>query len=540
MLDERRKNAELRVIVNFIAHQASLAHKTSWQCIHENYTTMNSILHDSRDLSVSDDLLGTFETNKKIIEDIYNPKKKKPLSLSSPLTAYFTKILSFKDKITRKQQASLAGESPEIIKNKLEEFLRDYVIRLIDEDRVVYLMMLSVMYRSLHAHSTLEAITKIQEFVHALEENEMKPERSLTILIYNFCQASVDAMDATDLSKGSLLCERAVEMFKLIPKDSKVKEAIRSQIEDAIRITTERLVNRLQEKDQEEEVRFIEDIVKRLVNVDIIAYIMPQLVFFLIRAQKYDECLGYLDRILEAPISGEFMDFQTALTIGHYWCDSLLKAERYSRGQVDFSFIEKEKDKISKVFDISLKVVIPPIEDETFYNFEIEKLSVTFSHLGTLFFLTGDILKSAEAYSRSFDTILMKRCMRNRDSVDEIMDRYKDTLFHPLNSAPPEAHPLIAVYATEKGYDFLLDSQIKKFEREGIPFELNKQNFETIENPQKEMVSDLLSSVQSKIKHNFSSKYAGFKPFIEQKLTAVKSKMQGDVGIGPTKTVDKA
>ncbi len=526
--DERRKNFELRAIIEYLSESANQSHQSSWECISEVYKLMNEILRESKDLSVSEDLLNTFETNRRIIEDIYNPQDKKKIGLSNPLAAYFMKLKDITDRILHPSAKNrFPSEEPDDLKQKLDTFFRDYAVKLIVDQRVVLLMLMTVIYRKLQNLPTQDLKTAVARFADILKDHSIRPDRALTILIYNLCHSSVEAIEETDYAHASLYCERAVELFKMIPNESKVKDAIRSQIEDAMRITTERLVNRIQEKGENEEIEIVESVVARLVNIDLIAYLLPQLVFFLVRAQKYEDCMRHLDRILNAEnLSGEFLDYQTAITIGFEWCDSLLKAERYSRGQVDFSFFQREKDNIARAFNLAKSIRIPPMEDETFYNSEVEKLAVTFSHLGTLFFVTDRIDLASESYQKSFETILTKRCSRNRDSVDEVMDRYKDTLYHPLNSAPMEAHPLIGLFASDKGYDFLLEAQIKKFEEEGIPYKREEQNFAALNNPQKQMISDLMDASKNKLHHHFAEPFAAYKPFIEHRFRQVKEKMK--------------
>ncbi|NUM81911.1 hypothetical protein HUU42_14025 [bacterium] len=524
--NNRRKNYELRAIVDFLGTLDVYSGRSAWDCIAETHFLMLNILRESKDLSVSQQLLNTFETNRRVIEEIYNPTAKKSKQLALPLSSYFTKLLALKNRFLKKNVSAVV-EHPDIVRNKVDEFLREYVVKLIKDQRVVFLMLLTIVFRKIKNLPTKDFRDKAIILSNILKANELRPDKALTILIYNLCQASVDALETTDYAYGSLYCERAVEVFKLIGDGSKVKEAIRAQIEEALRITTERLVNRIQEKEEIEQITIIEDVVAKLSNIDLIAYLLPQLVFFLIRAQKYEECLGYLDRILKAEnLSKDFLNYQTAITIGHEWCDSLLKAERYSRGKVTFSFVQNQKDNVERVFELSKTIVVPSLEDETFYNIEIEKLAVTFSHLGTLYFLTGNVEKAAEAYEHSFGTILLKRCSRNRDSVDEILDRYKDTLHHPLNSAPMEAHPLIGLYASQKGYEFLLESQLQKYERDGIAFNRDEQNFATLDNPQKEMIADLMDATANKLKYKFQEPYQSYKIFIEQKYSDLKNRMQ--------------
>jgi hypothetical protein len=526
--NERRKNFELRAIIAYLSELAYQSGQSSWDCISEIYKLMNDILKQSKDLSVSQDLLSTFETNRRIIEDIYRPGNKVKINLSNPLTAYFMKLKDITDRILHPSAKNkIAAEDPEVLKQKLDTFFRDYVVALIMDQRVVLLMLMTVMYRRLQNQNTQDLRTSVARFTDILKQNAVRPDRALTLLIYNLCHSSVEAIEGTDYAHASLYCERAVELFKMIPNESKVKDAIRSQIEDAMRITTERLVNRIQEREEAEEIEIVESVVARLINIDLIAYLLPQLVFFLIRAQKYEDCMRHLDRILNAEnMTGEFMDYQTAITIGFEWCDSLLKAERYSRGKVDFSFFQKEKDNITKVFKLAKSIAIPPMEDETFFNVEVEKLAVTFSHLGTLFFVTGNIEWAAESYQKSFETILLKSCSRNRDSVDEVMDRYKDTLYHPLNSAPIEAHVLIGLYASDKGYDFLLDAQLKRLEQEGTPSTREEQSMQTLINPQKQMIADLMDATQNKLRRHFQEPFAAYKPFIENKFAQIKEKMK--------------
>ena len=524
---ERRKQFELRAIIEFMAEYGENRDRSPWESISEIYETIQKILKESRDLSVSQELLNTFETNRKIIEDIYNKNGRKSKILSNPLTAYFSKFLDLKNRFIRKQEDHNPGGPSENMDESIDQFIRDYVVNHIKDPRVVFLLLVTVIYRQLQHLSTHEFKSSVSRLALLFKANHAKTDQLLTLLIYNLCQASVDAIEETDYGHASVYCERSVELFKMLDEGTKVKETIRGQIEDAMRITSERLVNRIQERDESEQIQNIESLVNRLVNIDLIAYLLPKLVFFLIRAQKYEECMHHLDRILTSEdLSDDFMDYQTAITIGYEWCDSLLKAERYSRGKVDFSFFQKEKDNIRKVFDLSKSITIPDMEDETFYNMETEKLAVTFSHLGTLFFLTGSVDMAAESYNKSFETILRKRCSRNRDSVDEIMDRYKDTIHHPLNSAPIEAHSLIGVYASEKGYDYLLDLQLKKWDEEGTAYVREEQNFATLINPQKQMIADLMDSTKNKLKVHFSETYEGYKLFIETRYHDVKNRMQ--------------
>lgn len=525
--DERRKNFELRAIIEFLAESGNRTHQSPWECISEIYGYIQAILRESKDLSVSQELLGAFETNRKVIEEIYNAPHLRSKNLSNPLKAYFQKLLELKNRFVGAHPVPQRKELPEDIGEAIDTFLRDYVVNLIKDSRVIFLLLVTVIYRQLQDQTTTEFKTHVAHLSDLFKKHRARPEKLLTLLIYNLCQASVDAIEETDYGHASVYCERAVELFKMLEKDSKVKNAIRSQIEDAMRITAERLVNRIQEREESEQIQNIESLVERLVNIDLIAYLLPKLVFFLIRAQKYEDCMRHLDRILEADdLSNDFMDYQTAITIGYEWCDSLLKAERYSRGKVDFSFFQKEKENIRKVFELSKAIHIPDMEDETFFNVEAEKLAVTFSHLGTLFFLTGRVELAAESYNKSFETILLKRCSRNRDSVDEIMDRYKDTIHHPLNSAPMEAHSLIGTFASEKGYDYLLNLQLKKWDEEGTAYNREEQNFSTLINEQKQMLADLMDSTKNKLKMRFSEPFESYKEFIVNKYNDVKNRMQ--------------
>lgn len=522
--NERRRLFELRAIIEFMAEYGKNRGRTPWDSISEIYGLIQKILKESKDLSVSQELLNTFESNRKIIEDIYSKNGRGSKKLSNPLAVYFSKLLDLKKHFVGHPEGPATSENMD---ETIDQFIRDYVVNHIKDPRVVFLLLVTVIYRQLQNQPTYEFKTSTARLAFLFKANKARTDQLLTLLIYNLCQASVDAIEETDYGHASVYCERSVELFKLLDEGSKVKEAIRGQIEDAMRITSERLVNRIQEKEESEQIQNIESLVARLVNIDLIAYLLPKLVFFLIRAQKYEDCMHHMDRILTSKeLSNDFMDYQTAITIGYEWCDSLLKAERYSRGKVDFSFFQKEKDNIRKVFDLSKSISIPEMEDETFYNMETEKLAVTFSHLGTLFFLTGNVEMAAESYNKSFETILRKRCSRNRDSVDEIMDRYKDTIHHPLNSAPIEAHSLIGVFASEKGYDFLLDLQLKKWDEEGTAYVREEQNFAALINPQKQMIADLMDSTKNKLKVHFSETYEGYKPFIETKYHDVKNRMQ--------------
>lgn len=522
---ERRKNHELRALIHFIVESARKTNKSSWTCISDTYDLIHRILRESRDLSVSQDLLNKFETNRRVIEDIYQKDQPLPKTLSAQLTQYFTRVFG------AKQQPH--GGMPDKddptheFHVKVDSFLRDYVIKQIIDSRVVFLLVVTVIYRQLKDKPTTELREDAVRFTDLFQRIDARPDRTLSIVIYNFCQASVDAIDETDYARATLYCERAVELFKRIHSASKVKNAIRSQIEDAMRITTERLINRIQEHDESEQVRIVESLVSQVINIELAAYLMPQLVFFLIRAQKYEECLEHLERIITAnDLTGDFLDYQTAITLCFEWCDSLLKAERYSRGKVDFSFIDRGKTNVRRIFDLAGRITVPDMEDDTFFNVEIEKLAVIFSHAGTLFFKTGDLDDAIKAYRKSFDIISLKHCSRNRDSVDEILDRYKDMLHHPLNSAPPEAHALIATLASEKGYDLLVDSQINKRPPGAAPVRREDMNFAAIDHPQKEMVSDLIDSVGTKLKVNFSGPFESFRTPIEQIYHHVKERMQ--------------
>jgi len=523
---ERRKNYELRSIVEFLTDTDVATFRSSWACISETHHLIGQILQESKDLSVSQDLLNTFETNRRVIDHIYNPESNKPKKLANPLSAYLTKLVDFTDRIFKTHKEG-PDEAPEIIRQKLDEFVREYVVKIIQDERVVLLLLLTIIYRKIQLLPTTILHQRVKRLSDILQKNKLRADKSLTILIYNLCQSSVDAINETEYAHASLYCERAVELFKLISEGAKVKEIIRGQIEDALRITTERLVNRIQEKEESDQIQIIESVVHQLTNIDLIAYLLPQLVFFLIRAQKYEDCLHHLDRIIRSKdLSRQFMNYQTAITIGHEWCDSLLKAERYSRGKVEFSYIQNQKDNIKSIFDLAKSITIPEMEDETFYNVEVERLAVTFSHLGTLFFQTGDIELAAASYERSFGTILTKKCSRNRDSVDEIMDRYKDTIHHPLNSAPMEAHSLIGVFASEKGYDFLVESQVKRYEKEGQKIKKEDLNLSTLENTQKEMIADLMDASKNKLKTKFAKQFEAYRPFIEKKYGDVKKKLK--------------
>ncbi len=526
--EERRKNFELRSVIEFIDELEQASGRSSWESISSINELITTILHESKDLSVSQELLNTFETNRKMIEDIYNPDVKKSKSLAEALVNYLHQLIEMKDRLLHKEahhHSSHPALPPE--EQRLDSFIREYVIHPIQDHRVLLLLLMTIIYRRIHNLSTPAFKAKAVTLSNILRNHHVRPDKSLTILIYNLCQASVEALEDKDYAHGILYCERAVELFKMTTEGSRIKEIIRSQIEEAMRITTERLINRIQEKDTMEQVTIVQSLAERLVNIDLFAYLLPQLVFFLIRAQKYEDCLTHLETILTAEdLTRDFMNYQTVITIGYEWCDSLLKAERYSKGKASFSFVQKEKDNIKKVFTLINSISVPEMEDETFYNVEIEKLAVTYSHLGTLLFLTNEYEMATDAYDRSFTTILLKKCSRNRNSVDEILDRYKDAIHHPLNSAPSEAQPLLAVEASEKGYDFLLEAHIQKLEEEKIPYVREEQNFHTIENPQKEIISDLMHSAAQKLKMPFPPKYAAVKPIIEKRLAVVKEKMK--------------
>ncbi len=527
--EERRTNFELRAAVDFITDLESDGADDAWERIENEYHLTQKILHDGRDISVSDTLLKTFDTNYRIIADIYASRSVSDdgRSLATPFKVYFSKLKQYADRLLHKTQPEGPSRDPQEIQNKIREFLRQYIIHLLDDHRVILLLLTTIIHRRLLDRETPDFQTQAERLLKYFRSSNTKPDTVLTLLIYNLCQSSVDALNATDHATGSHYCEKAVELFKLLPDDSKVKDAIRGQIEDALRITTERLVQRIQEMPDHEQIQIIESVIQRLSNIDLIAYLLPQMVFFLIRAQKYEDCLHHLERILTAEnLSRKFMNYQTAITIAHEWCDSLLKAERYSRGQVDFSFIQQQKENIQRVYDLAQSIVIPDMEDDTFYNYESERLAVTFSHLGTLFFVTGDIEKAAAAYNRSFDTIGHKKVARNRDSIDEIMDRYKDTIHHPLNSAPIEAHSLIGITASEKGYDCLMEAQLRKMEKDGQTVDRTEQSFATLDHPQKEMIADLIDAVENKLKVRFNPTYSTYRPFIESLYHNVRKKLR--------------
>jgi hypothetical protein len=526
-IPDRRKLFDLRAIIEFLAESILQQKLTSGESISEIYETIHTILKESKDLSVSGELLATFETNRKVIEEIYNKDGLQSRTLSAPLLSYFDKVVEMKDRLSGEKDALPEVEKP--ITASLDSFIREYVVIPIKDSRIVFLLLVTVIYRQMQNLSTRGFTEGVKRLAELFNKHSAKADKTISILIYNLCQASVIAIEETDYGRASVFCERAVELFKMMEKGSRIKETIRPQIENAMRITSERLVGRIQEKDEAEQIQIIESLVARLVNIDLKAYLMPKLMFFLIRAQKYEDCMHHLDAILEAEdLSVEFMDYQTAITIGYEWCDSLLKAERYSRGVVEFSFIQKGKEHISKVYELSKSVTVPEIDDETFFNVEIEKLAVTFSHLGTLFFLTGRVETAAESYSRSFETILRKRCSRNRDSVDEVMDRYKDTIHHPLNSAPMEAHALIGTYASEKGYDYLMGLQLQRWDEDGTTYVREEQNFSTLINPQKEMIGDLMDAAMNKLKMRFSEPYVEYKEFIRQKYQELRKRMKLD------------
>lgn len=519
---DRRKNLELRGLVHFIVESARQTNKSSWICISETYDLIHRILRESRDLSVSQDLLNTFESNRRIIQDIYESGGGASKKLSSQLTQYFTRVFGAR----QKPEGGQAENDPtNEFHKKVDGFLRDYVIRQIIDSRVVFLLVVTVIYRQLSSLPTRDLRDAAGRLTAIFESYGTRPDKALSILIYNLCQASSDAIDETDYSQATLYCERAVELFKLIHPSSKVKEAIRSQIEDAMRVTTERLINRIQERDETEQVRVVESLVSQVINIELMAYLLPQLVFFLVRAQKYEDCVARLEGLMKSDdLKGDFLDYQTAITLGFEWCDSLLKAERYSRGKVEFSFIDRSRDSLQRVFDLASRITVPDMEDDTFYNVEVEKLAVIFSHIGTLFFRTGELDKAIHAYRNSFQTIALKHCSRNRDSVDEILDRYKDMLHHPLNSAPPEAHALIATLASEKGYEVLVDSHVKRTQPDGGTRE--DLTFASIAHPQKEMIFDLIDSVTAKLKFTFSDPFLPYRPHIENLYRGVKQKMQ--------------
>ncbi len=525
--EERRKNIELRIAVDFISEIESETAANAWDRIEDEYQLTQKILHDGRDISVSDELIKTFDTNYRVISGLYNPDHDSKPALAQPLKTYLGKLRKLADRILHRSDSSHGEMAAPLVREKIREFLREYVIHLLQDSRVVLFLLGTIIHRRLLDRDTATYKKEAEKLLARFGEHHLRADKLLTLLIYNLCQASVTAIHAADHSTGSRFCEKAVEMFKLLPEDSKVKEAIRGQIEEALRITTERLVQRVQEMPEHDQVSIIEGVIQELSNMDLIAYLLPQLVFFLIRAQKYADCLQHLDRILgREDLSRTFLNYQTAITITHEWCDSLLKAERYSRGQVSFSFIQQQKDNIDRVFSFAIDIHVPEIEDETFYNYEIERLAVTFSHLGTLFFVTGNVEKATRAYEKSFATISLKKIARNRNSMDEIMDRYKDTIHHPLNSAPIEAHSLIATLASERGYDLLLDAQLERYAKENIPYEMDDQCFATLENPQKEMISDLIDSVGSKLKVRFGATFAPYRPFIEARYQDVRKKMR--------------
>lgn len=528
-MEERRRDLELRATVEYVTELESSGATDAWERIESEYQLTQKILHEGRDISVSDTLLKTYDTNYRVIAGIYasTGSRNDGHALAAPFKTYITKLFDYAERLFHRPKSDAVAQNPGEIQNKIRDFLRQYVIHLLDDHRVVLLLLTTIIHRRLLDRETGEFQKEAERLLLHFQNMERRPDTVLTLLIYNLCQSSVNALNATDHATGSHYCEKAVELFKLLPEDSRVKDAIRGQIEDALRITTERLVQRIQEMPDEDQIQIIENVIRRLRNIDLIAYLLPQMVFFLIRAQKYEECLHHLERILTArDLSRKFMNYQTAITISHEWCDSLLKAERYSRGQVTFSFIQQQKENIQRVYDLAVSIDVPDMEDETFYNYELERLAVTFSHLGTLFFVTGDVEKAAEAYDRSFHTISMKKVPRNRDSIDEIMDRYKDTIHHPLNSAPIEAHSLIGIAATEKGYDCLMDAQIKKMEKDGTPADRADQCFATLDHPQKEMIADLLDAVGNKLKVRFNPTYSAYRPFIESRYHGVRKKMR--------------
>jgi hypothetical protein len=527
--EERRRDLELRATVDYITELESSGATDAWECIESEYQLTQKILHESKDISVSDTLLKTYDTNYRVLAGIYaaGASHNGGHTLAAPLKNYFNRLIEYADRLFHRSKTDSVTQNPQEIQTKVREFLRQYVIHLLNDHRVVLLLLTAIIHRRLLDRNTAEFQTEAERLLVHFRELELRPDTVLTLLIYNLCQSSVNALNATDHATGSHYCEKAVELFKLLPEDSKVKGAIRGQIEEALRITTERLVQRIQEMPDQDQILIIENVIRGLRNIDLIAYLLPQMVFFLIRAQKYEDCLHHLERILTAQdLSRKFMNYQTAVTIAHEWCDSLLKAERYSRGQVTFSFIQQQKDNIQRVYDLAVSIRIPEMEDETFYNYELERLAVTFSHLGTLFFVTGNVEKAAAAYDRSFHTISMKKVPRNRDSIDEIMDRYKDTIHHPLNSAPIEAHSLIGIAATEKGYDCLMDAQIQKMEKDGTPVDRTEQSFATLDHPQKEMIADLLDAVGNKLKVRFNPTYSAYRPFIETRYHGVRKKMR--------------
>ncbi|HNI11135.1 MAG TPA: hypothetical protein PLL93_08330, partial [bacterium] len=98
-------------------------------------------------------------------------------------------------------------------------------------------------------------------------------------------------------------------------------------------------------------------------------------------------------------------------------------------------------------------------------------------------------------------------------------------LFHPLNTAPPEAHPLIAMLAAEKGFDFLRDTQAEKMKNEGKDAG-EPIYYDDLINAQKELIADLMDATKNKIKHPFSAKFSSYKPFVESEFARIVGKMK--------------
>lgn len=521
--EERRSNGEIRSLVNILAQLAVESNKSSWHCIRETYADLLHLFHQNHEVRVSAPLLRTFEKNRRTLETVYNPTSVTGTHKQGPLREYWNKIIQMRPKTNEKP---VRKETDETVRANYAQFLRQNVISLIEDQRILVLLLVGLLSRRLHHRSTSDIRKTIQQFESDLKSHHARSDRAMSILIYSLCQTAMHTSLAADFAQGSLLCERAIELFRLLPDYPRLRKELHLQLQEALRVSTERVVNRLQEKVLDEEIEIIEDLASKLSNPELVAYVMPQLVFFLLRGQRYEECLSRMDGVLQTVTENkEFVDYISAITIGHYWCDALLKAERYSRGEVNFSFIEREKDNFARVLDVVKTARVPDLGDETLYNVEIEKLAVSLSHLGTLYFQTGNIPQASACYTLSFENILLKKCSRNRDSVDEIMDRYKDTLFHPLNTAPPEAHPLIAMLAAEKGFDFLRDTQVEKMKNEGKDAG-EPIYYDDLINAQKELIADLMDATKNKIKHPFSAKFSSYKPFVESEFARIVGKMK--------------
>ena len=152
-IPDRRKLFDLRALIEFLAESILQQKLTTGESISEIYRTIHTILKESKDLSVSGELLTTFETNRKVIEEIYNKDGLQNRTLSAPLLSYFDKVVEMKDRLSNEKDA-LKTESEKPNTTDLDSFIREYVVIPIKDSRIVFLLLVTVIYRQMQNLST--------------------------------------------------------------------------------------------------------------------------------------------------------------------------------------------------------------------------------------------------------------------------------------------------------------------------------------------------------------------------------------------------